>query len=465
VLTKYPLRLSVTRSTDFFSHTLFNMPYIIQNLFIVREKETSSFVIILVILVTSNILYFQTNSNSNFVYAQVKSQYSHAGVKIVSPAMGQKVPVGQLVVSGASTDNATTDCQVYVDVNDIKPMQNTTAAGVGGRNDYSNWTFTYTSKYYLISEGINELTAKLSCINNPANITKYYSVNVTGVATSLAAAHNTTATTKNVTMENNNNNNNQAKVSTDTVNQIRKQTPQQEPKYELQSESGPPANSASQLLKETQKQEEAQKESNRDGQIAELSTSEVVPLGKSSDLNSLTKEPEVEDEEKLTESTEPAGELLDYSHDQEQIDEDELKSTETSSQPQDFPEQQPLEVQEVPPEIIEQQPLEEDPPLETSSQPQDFPEQQPLEADQHIDESPVQSFGHKTQPSQLGIQPLEEQPVLSNQQVPESRLSAQEQHMQEQSVKNVQGDKQAYEKDESVPFVLPFDSQDITPGS
>jgi hypothetical protein len=142
-----------------------------------------------------------------------------------------------------------------------------------------------------------------------------------------------------------------------------------------------------------------------------------------------------------------------------------LKSTETSSQPQDFPEQQPLEVQEVPPEIIEQQPLEEDPPLETSSQPQDFPEQQPSEADQHIDESPVQSFGHKTQPSQLGIQPLEEQPVLSNQQVPESRLSAQEQHMQEQSVKNVQGDKQAYEKDESVPFVLPFDSQDVTPGS
>jgi hypothetical protein len=428
-------------------------------------------VIILVILVTSNIVYFRTNSNNNFVYAQVKSQDSHAGVKIVSPATGQKVPVGQLVVSGTSTDNATTNCQVYVDVNDIKPMQNTTAAGVGGRNDYSNWTFTYTSKYYLISEGINELTAKLSCINNPANITKYYSVNVTGVATSLAAANNTTAATKNVTTENNNNNN-QAKVSTDTVNQTRKQTlqVQQKPKYELQSESAPPANSTSQSLKETQKQEvkESQKESITDGQKAELSTSEVVPSGKSSDLNSLTKEPEdttVEDEEKLTELTEPAGELLDYSYDQEQTDEDELRPTETSSQPQDFPEQQPLEVQEVPPETIEQQPLEEDPPLETSSQPQDFPEQQPLEDDQPIDESPVQSFGHKTQPSQLGIQPLEEQPVLSNQQIPESRLSAQGQHIQEQSGKNVEEDKQAYEKDESVPFVLPFDSQDVTPGS
>jgi hypothetical protein len=415
-------------------------------------------------------LYFHTNSSNNFVYAQVKSQDSHAGVKIVSPATGQKVPVGRLVVSGTSTDNATTDCQVYMDVNDIKPMQNTTAAGVGGRNDYSNWTFIYTSKYHLISEGINELTSKLSCINNPANITKYYSVNVTGVTTSLPAANNTTATTKNVTTENNNNN--QVKASTRTIDQTRKQTPQvqQEPKYELQSESALPANSTSQSLKETQKQEvqESQKESITDGQIAELSTSEVVPLSKSSDLNSLTKEPEditVEEEEKLTQLTEPAGELLDYSYDQEQTDEDELKPTETSSQPQDFQEQQPLEAQEVPPEMIEQQPLEEDPLLETSSQPQDFQEQQPLEADPPIDESPMQGFGHKTQPSQLGIQPLEEQPILSNQQVPESRLSAQEQHMQEQSRKNVEEDKHAYEKDENVPFVLPFDSQDVTPGS
>ena len=424
------------------------------------RKKCHPFIIFLVILVTSNILFFHTGSN-NFVYAQVKSQDSPAGVKIISPATGQKVPVGQLGVSGTSTDNATTDCQVYVDVNDIKPMQNTTAAGVGGQNDYSNWTFTYTSKYHLISEGINELTAKLSCINNPANITKYYSVNVTGVATSLAAANNTAATTKNVTTENNN----QTKVSTDAVNQTRKQTlqVQQEPKHELQSESASPANSAP--LKETQKQEEeAQKESMTDGQKGELSTSEVVPLGKSSsDLNALTEEPEdttVEDEEKLTELTEPAGELPDYSYDQEQIDEDELKPTETLSQPQESPEQQPLEVQEVSPEMIEQQPLEENQPLETLSQPQESPEQQPLEADQPIDESPVQSLSHKTQPSPLGIQPLEEQPVLSNQQIPESRI-----HAQEQPGKSVKGVKQAYEKDESVPFVLPFDSQDVTPSS
>src|SRR5215203_2311008 len=213
--------------------------------------------IFLAITVASSAIYCHTNSN-NHTYAQEQLPNFPVGVKIISPAKEQKVPAGELEVTGISTDNATTDCQVYVDLNDIKPMQNTTATGASGQNDYSNWTFTYTNKYHLISEGINELTAKLSCINNPANITKYYSVNVTGVATSLAAANNTAATTKNVTTENNN----QTKVSTDAVNQTRKQTlqVQQEPKHELQSESASPANSAP--LKETQKQEEeAQKES------------------------------------------------------------------------------------------------------------------------------------------------------------------------------------------------------------
>src|SRR5919108_5328502 len=125
---------------------------------------------------------------------------NNVGIKITSPVTGQKVPVGELKVLGTSTDDATTDCQAYVDVNDIKPMQNTTAAGVGGQNDYSNWTFMYTNKYHLISEGINELTAKLSCSNNPANVTKYYSVNVTGVATPLAAINNATTTSTSTTI-------------------------------------------------------------------------------------------------------------------------------------------------------------------------------------------------------------------------------------------------------------------------
>src|ERR687895_2065646 len=104
------------------------------------------------------------------------------GIKITSHTTGQQVPVGQLTISGASTDNPTTDCQVSVDVNDVKPLQNATATGPGGVNDYSTWQFTYTEDYQLIQEGVNELTSKLSCLSNPTNVTKYYSVNVTGTS-------------------------------------------------------------------------------------------------------------------------------------------------------------------------------------------------------------------------------------------------------------------------------------------
>jgi hypothetical protein len=113
------------------------------------------------------------------------------GVKIISPIANQTIPVGELNISGTSTDTASTDCNVYVDVNDFKPFQNTTATGPGGQADYSNWTFKYTKNYHLITEGQNELTAKLSCngnslINNTSNISsaksKWYSINVTGMA-------------------------------------------------------------------------------------------------------------------------------------------------------------------------------------------------------------------------------------------------------------------------------------------
>jgi hypothetical protein len=55
-----------------------------------------------------------------------------------------------------SADNQNMNCEVYVDVNDIKLFQNAIATSPGGANDYSTWTFTYTDKYYLIQEGLNE---------------------------------------------------------------------------------------------------------------------------------------------------------------------------------------------------------------------------------------------------------------------------------------------------------------------
>ena len=43
--------------------------------------------------------------------------------------------------------------------------------------------FTFTDKYHVISEGENDLTAKLSCDLGPFNLTRFDSVNVTGMPT------------------------------------------------------------------------------------------------------------------------------------------------------------------------------------------------------------------------------------------------------------------------------------------
>jgi hypothetical protein len=384
-----------------------------------RKQYHPSHIIFLVIITVSGIMYFYTDSN-NFIYAQNQLSDPSAGVKITSPATGQKIPVGELEVAGTSTDNNLTDCKVYVDINDIKPMQNTTASGSDGQNDYSNWTFTYTSEYHLISEGINELTAKLSCIHNPANVTKYYSVNVTGVPTSVAADTATVPA---------------------PVNQTQKQTLglEQEPKPELQSQS--PADLIPQQPKETQSQEEA---------LESITNSQK---GESAISDALTAEPEEtikEDEEKLTELIESDGQF-DYTRDQVQTDKEKLQPMETLSQPEESLGQQPIEEQESAPEMIEQQPLEEDQPLEVLSQPQESLEQQPLgtfETSQPLEESPGEIFGHETQPSPLDIQPLKQQPELSEQQVSESTSYTQEQPSETQ---------------EGIPFVLPFDSQDVIP--
>src|SRR5215213_10896455 len=108
------------------------------------------------------------------------------GIKITSPTRGQQVSLGELTISGISTDNATTDCTVYADWNNTKPLQIAVASGPGGVNDYSKWNFTYTDDYHLITNGTNDLTSKLSCVDDStgrtANLTKFYSVNVIGIA-------------------------------------------------------------------------------------------------------------------------------------------------------------------------------------------------------------------------------------------------------------------------------------------
>jgi FlaG/FlaF family flagellin (archaellin) len=124
----------------------------------------------------------------NYTYAQEAklsgiqntTQQQH-GVRITSPTRDEQVQVGGLTISGISTDNTNTDCQVSVNINDLKPLVNATATGPGGVNDYSNWTITFDKNSpQTIKQGINDLSSKLSCVN-PSNVTKFYSINVTGV--------------------------------------------------------------------------------------------------------------------------------------------------------------------------------------------------------------------------------------------------------------------------------------------
>jgi hypothetical protein len=113
-------------------------------------------------------------------------------VTIESHEAGQYAPIGPFTISGTSSDDIETECEVYIDWNDLKPFQRAkpkNSISESGsqliRNDYSNWTFIFTKEYHEIAEGTNELTAKLDCLAYPNNYTKFSSINVTGAPREL----------------------------------------------------------------------------------------------------------------------------------------------------------------------------------------------------------------------------------------------------------------------------------------
>ncbi len=104
------------------------------------------------------------------------------GVKIISPDKGDLVPLNSnnsLVIKGVSKDNVTSDCDVSIIVNNVKPYQNVKPTGVQGDNDYSTWQYTLASNYTNINEGNNKITSKIICLDGPQTLQAYYSVNVT----------------------------------------------------------------------------------------------------------------------------------------------------------------------------------------------------------------------------------------------------------------------------------------------
>jgi hypothetical protein len=128
---------------------------------------------------------------SNTALAQIPTA-TGIGVKIDTPVDSTNLPAGDLTIYGTSSDDDTTNCQVYADWNDLKPMQNVSANGPKGISDFSKWSFTYSSNYHNIAEGQNELTSKITCYDSGQNASsKSYSINVTGTK---AVSENTSDT-------------------------------------------------------------------------------------------------------------------------------------------------------------------------------------------------------------------------------------------------------------------------------
>ena len=126
-------------------------------------------------------------------------QQTSLAVKITNPARGQQVAIGRnLTLSGTASYNATSSCGVFVIVDGVRPYQKTTPIGETGGNDYSKWKYILTPAYAgTIREGINRITVKLLCQANPVNLTKFYSINVTG--TNGIAPKQSSAITRNNT--------------------------------------------------------------------------------------------------------------------------------------------------------------------------------------------------------------------------------------------------------------------------
>ena len=113
------------------------------------------------------VIIFLCTLPTNYIIHGQTPELVH-NINITSHDTGQVVPVGNLTINGTSSDDATSDCQVYADLNNQIPFQNASATGPAGENDYSEWTFTYTKDYHLITDGSNELTANLFCVDNPS---------------------------------------------------------------------------------------------------------------------------------------------------------------------------------------------------------------------------------------------------------------------------------------------------------
>jgi hypothetical protein len=150
--------------------------------------RSDNFVLSLTIMIFFISAIWISSIEANPVHALLEQKQTTSipgslAVKITEPMKGQQLNIGKnLTVLGISTYNASSKCGVLVIVDGIKPYQKTTPIGQVGGNSYSRWSYTLTPPYNgTIREGTNKITAKLLCQAIPENLTKFYSINVTGV--------------------------------------------------------------------------------------------------------------------------------------------------------------------------------------------------------------------------------------------------------------------------------------------
>jgi hypothetical protein len=128
-------------------------------------------------------LLFSTLMISNVIMAYSQSPAKRPtihGVKIHTPEVGKKVSiaVNNLTITGRSVDNQSSDCKVFVIVNDVKPYQKASAIGNGG-DDFSQWKYALFPDYAKLKIGTNKITAKIDC-KNPMDMLRYDTINIMG---------------------------------------------------------------------------------------------------------------------------------------------------------------------------------------------------------------------------------------------------------------------------------------------
>ena len=169
--------------------------------------KTFNFVFSLTIMILFGSTIWISSIDANRIRAlpeqtQPRSAPGPLALKITEPMTGQQLNVGKnLTVLGISNYSATSTCGVFVILDGIKPYQKTIPIGQAGGNSYSKWKYTLTPPYNgTIREGTNRITAKLLCQAVPENLTKFYSINVTGVNEIVLNQHHLAIKSNNTTV-------------------------------------------------------------------------------------------------------------------------------------------------------------------------------------------------------------------------------------------------------------------------